>query len=145
MTTQPFDVNIALKHPERVITRNGKKISEIHKLNLSSRHSFNLVVVIEDSAIFFNEDGKFFPQEKGVTRDFGYDLFLLPDYKEKFVNVYTNHHNDLYVGGLFDTLEIAKSAIKTRLSEYHIGYIYLKTIKITSLPYEPNCNQKEAL
>ena len=141
MTYLPFDIETALKNPELVIARNGKKISEIYRFNTAYNTEYNIHFIIEGEVECCNNNGLYF----NIEEESPLDLFLLPDYKERFVNVYTNHYNDLYVGGLFDTLEIAKSAIKTRLSECRIGYSYLKTIKITSLPYEPNCNQKETL
>jgi len=138
MTYLPFDLEVALKHPERVITRNGNKISEIHYFETAKPVGYKLYAVINGEAEAFNVDGEYFEDETECI----YDLFLLPYYKEKFVNVYLDDKGELVVAdllhdNLLDAKEIAKHMPLSRP--------YLKTIKITSLPYEPNCNQKETL
>jgi hypothetical protein len=125
----PFDLEVALDHPERVITREGKKVVDI--LFMASSKIYPLVYTTSDGDIKTvrkNGEAKLF-----VTPHFD-DLFLLPEYKERFVNVYYDPACGLQVGGVFDTLEQAKT--------YSYQTCYLKTIKITSLPYEPQHNNQ---
>ena len=126
----PFDLEVALKHPERVITRQGQKITEIHYFETSNSYKYKVSAVIDGVVEPFTIGGRFYED----TTDSNYDLFLLPEYKEKFVNVYDNPAYGLQVGDVLDTLEQAK-AFKDQ--EY-----YIKTIKITSLPYEPQHDNK---
>ena len=132
----PFNLEVALKNPERVTTKNGKKITEIHYFKAThSQHSIGVVFCNELHT--YTTNGSFIDDKTSHP----FDLFLLPDYKEKFVNVYLSVHGELYIGNaLHDTLLEAK-----QIAKLSVKSTYLKTIKITSLPYEPDNTKKEAM
>ena len=127
----PFDLEVALKHPERVVSSDGHRIEEIHLFkNIFNNYPLCVVFKGEEGFYYYKENGRF--DEEEYTK---LDLFLLPEYKEKFVNVYLDEDGELYVGNAaHDTLSNAKEVAK-----YSVKSTYIKTIKITSLPYEPNC------
>ena len=137
MQYEPFDIEIALKFPDKVRTRNGDKIADIHLFKVNNIYPVGVFFEGEDSIYSYQKDGRFDIDELSKL-----DLFLLPDYKEMYVNVWLSASKSLYLGKMYETLEIAK---ENSIDLHGIGSTYLKTIKITSLPYEPNTNQKEAL
>ena len=47
MQYEKFDLEIALKNPERVVTRDGRKIDEIFHFKKAVNDDFNVGVIIE--------------------------------------------------------------------------------------------------
>lgn len=119
----PFDLETALKHPERVVTRDGRKIQDIHYFGKATRNLDRLMVVVDDELIDLREGGNY---RKDSESDC--DLFLLPEVKECWVNVYDKNFSGLTIGGgTFNTKEEATSYIR---DDWH----YIKTIRITNEP-----------
>lgn len=114
----PFDLNIALKYPERVVTRDGRKVKEIAYFKKQTKQP--LVALIGSEFMLFYIDGKF-NVSKSVL-----DLFLLPEVKKLYVNVYKTKSGP-FLGAPCETLALSKS-IKNR----HPNYI--KTVCITDEP-----------
>lgn len=78
----PFDLEIALKQPERVVTAKGRKVSEMHRFSTSSGR--NLVVIIEGGFYTYFDNGKYWMD----ASHYDHDLFLLPEKKKIWINVY---------------------------------------------------------
>ena len=72
----PFDVNVALKNPERVISRNGQK--RFHKIYVDKdvkKYPYPLVVIaLDDTKSNYTIDGNF-----NINKLTDWDLFLLPE------------------------------------------------------------------
>lgn len=83
-TLLPFDLEIALAHPERVITRNGVKVQYIHKVPLDIKYPLCVILEEDDSAVNYTIEGKF----SNVRQETNYDLFLLPETKVEYVIIY---------------------------------------------------------
>lgn len=113
----PFDLETALKHPERVVTKNGKPVTQLTSFNVTS--DWPLFAVIYNQIFSFNRCGACMGQPSH------YDLFLLPEVKECWVNVYDNGY--LWTGNCFPTKERAESDGKKNPQ-------YIKTIRITNEP-----------
>jgi len=78
MNLKPFNLEEALANPERVITRDGRKVNQLTKFDIPQ--DFCLAGVIDDDFYTFTCDGSFDEDEE---RD--YDLFLLPQTKTVWV------------------------------------------------------------
>jgi len=101
-----------------VIARIGKKVEEIHffKTNVEKP----LVVVIEGKMIRYNKEGLNNPGKEDPL-----DLFMLPEKKVIWVNVY-NKGKTLMLGKFRDATE--QEAIKNITDKEN----YIKTIEITN-------------
>ena len=120
MNYLPFDLETALKHPERVVTRDGRKVEQLHKFYIDE--SYPLYGVIGKDLKTWGIKGNYTDNTDSNT-----DLFLLPEVKECWVNVYSNGWGQPYVkGGSYQTKENAKFIAGTE----KIGYI--KTVRITN-------------
>lgn len=119
----PFDLETALKHPERVVTRDGRKVLELYCFK--SEMVYKLVGVIENGCQTesWNTSGKYNVNQKNEAT---HDLFLLPEVKECWVNVY-EYGNRILLGSTYSTKEYA---IVDKHSEWHL----IKTIRITNEP-----------
>ena len=73
---KPFNLEEALKNPDRVVTRDGRKVTQLHKFDCNSEHS--LVGVVDGNIRNFKKDGEHcFADES--------NLFLLPETKTVWV------------------------------------------------------------
>ena len=118
---QPFDLETALKHPERVVTRDGRKVSEIYNLKVGL-HRKPILCVIIGEPIFFHTNGLYQP--------FGHEstchLFLLPQLTESWLTVYCPPQETIRLVH-YESGQDAKHNIN-----HNPGYI--NTIRITHKP-----------
>jgi len=115
MNYLPFDLETALKHPERVVTRDGRKISEIYHFKNKRLSDYKVYACIGDEVLTYTIEGLAI---KGDTRE--RDLFLLPEVKECWVNVYEMDNGKLFVADKYVVLSAS--------------YKFIKTIRITNEP-----------
>ena len=76
---KPFNLEEALKNPDRVVTRDGRKVTQLHKFDCSDYH--RLVLVLDGSIETYDTDGIW--GLKGNENE--KDLFLLPETKTVWV------------------------------------------------------------
>ena len=121
MNYLPFDLETALAHPERVVTRDGRKLTQLTKFE-AKESEFGIIAVIEDEIASFRIDGTyaFFRKESN------FDLFLLPDVKECWVNVF-------HEKGRFNFTHGYSSEDKAKYAARDVP-TYIKTIRITNEP-----------
>jgi len=121
MNYLPFDLETALKHPERVVTRDGRKLTQLTKFE-AKESEFGIIAVIEDEIASFRIDGTyaFFRKESN------FDLFLLPEVKECWVNLYE-------INGYLTTSYPYKSNNEA-LENIGLSSTYIKTIRLTNEP-----------
>ena len=125
MNYLPFDLETALAHPERVVTRDGRKASEIYHFKNKMISDYKVYACIENEIFTYTIEGLAI---KGDTRE--RDLFLLPEVKECWVNVY-EMGKTLVLG----ETHISKSeALENKSSAIALGHTYIKTIRITNEP-----------
>jgi len=126
MNYLPFDLETALKHPERVVTRDGRKVTELHhfKTTYFGEGNCPLYGVIEGNIHSFTIKGRW------AISDDNRDLLLLPKVKECWVNVYYNKWGQLYVEPI--TFLDEKGA--KCLGKDNENLTYIKTIRITNEP-----------
>ena len=108
MNTQnllPFDWEIAQKQPERVVNEKGEKVTQLNRLELD--HKILYFYVVNNSFKF-----SFAPS----------DLFLLPEVKECWVNVYEESFEGC-LSAYYKTEQKAKDNIAK-------NFKYIKTIRI---------------
>jgi len=120
----PFDLETALKHPERVVTRDGRRLTEIYHFKSIKERGDNLYYVV--NGVKFNNypSGNYYKECPSK-----HDLFLLPEVKECWVNVYESDLGKIYVRGASYADEYsAKSLAKLEPINY------IKTIRITNEP-----------
>lgn len=120
----PFNLEEALKNPERVVYRNGEKPLEWHWFKSADQSKDCIVNLDKDLDINTNKINGSFGELMGSR----YDLMLLPlPEKRYWVNVYKDHDsNDILVCGhvVFDSEDGAKFGVD---STRH----FLKTISFT--------------
>jgi hypothetical protein len=117
----PFDLETALKHPERVVTRDGRKVYYFKHLD-KIIGDYPLIGVVDGKLRTFALTGHAYV--KGIEP---YDLFLLPEVKECWVNIY-ELKGKVFTGRSFATKIEAKENI------YNNENTYIKTIRITNEP-----------
>lgn len=120
MNYLPFDLETALKNPERVVTLDGRKVTELH--HFKSKETLPLVIIIDGLECSYNLDGSF-----NSVAPHSMDLFLLPEVKKVWVNVYETEKS-IWVGGEFPTKVKAIDGINEDCGKY------IKTICITNEP-----------
>lgn len=119
----PFDLETALKHPERVVTLDGKKVNKIYLFDDDDAF-MPLAAIVDKKVRSYTKEGSFY----GYTSS-GFDLFLLPDVKECWVNVYDDGTSFIRIGdGKYRSMDEAKFNITDSLGTY------IKTIRITNEP-----------
>lgn len=119
MNYLPFNVEIALANPKRVVTRDGRSIDKIVKFE-GVYHKFeNIVALVDTRLLQYHEDGRFLKTENHDN-----DLFILPEIKETWYNVYVGKDGYPYVGFRKSTKEQCTLEID--------GNHYVKTICITT-------------
>jgi hypothetical protein len=127
MNYLPFDLETALAHPERVVTRDGRKVRELHHFKTANTNELSVVCVIE-GFIQINWDKGQWCGEPTIESE--NDLFLLPEVKEFWVNVYEQgfgFSGEVSLTNIF----VSKEAALRNLSRIHT---YIKTIRITNEP-----------
>lgn len=124
MNYLPFNLQIALKHPEKVITRNGRRIEKlVHFEGLDESLNSSVVAQIDGRLITLYASGKF------LSYDHRNDLFLINEVKECWVNVYDNGSIFPKIGeGRFSSKDEAINFIDQLIGKY------IKTIRITNEP-----------
>ena len=118
----PFDLETALKHPERVVTRDGRKVQELHQFK-ASHVKQTLYGVVNNTINCWSNDGRY----STTNTESDYDLFLLPEVKECWVNVYQDGER-IGLGNSYQTKEKAFSA------KHDARGTYIKTILVTNEP-----------
>lgn len=119
----PFDLETALKHPERVVTRDGRKVRQFTKFESNSE--FTVIVVLDNEVQSFRVNGTY----QFGNRESQNDLFLLPEVKECWVNVYEEKGKGFNIGDAYKSKQDAIDKIADTPE-----YTYIKTIRITNEP-----------
>jgi hypothetical protein len=118
---KPFNLEEALAG-KPVVTRDGRKVTEIHHLVTASSGNNKLIAVIGGSVYGYNINGEYNSKINSAC-----DLFMDEIVIEKYVNVYYNSiTEELWIGVTFPTYQ---KAIDSKAAED-----YLKTIKINNKP-----------
>lgn len=115
----PFDLETALKHPKRVVYRNGEKPLEWHYFEYK-----NTIFATHPLCGFLthNRDGKYFS-----TVVHQHDLLLLPPPEKRYwVNVYEDKTGCLVTGKICESEEECNKRLDIMLP-----IIFIKTITFT--------------
>ena len=110
MNLKPFNLEEALKNPNRVVTRDGIKVEQLNKFEVNTR--FSLFAVFKGSVESFGIDGKW------CYDDTSRDLFLLPETKTVWVVVIINPFN-LDISYTFNSEEEANNFINIKYYKYY--------------------------
>jgi hypothetical protein len=106
---------------EPVITRDGRKVTQLTLLQVNNRYS--LIGVVDGLLETFTDEGVY-----DYERDFtDTDLFMVEQKKSVWVNVYEYENGQLWVGDYYNSLEEANKH-RTQMGRY------IKTIEITNEP-----------
>ena len=125
MNYLPFDLEIALKHPERVVTRDGRKVDEIHHFKKVESGCQSVYCVVEGIPQSTWEGGQWCGESNIKSER---DLFLLPEVKERWVNIYEEIFEPTICNVFFYESKIEATKM---ISSIHT---YIKTIRITNEP-----------
>jgi hypothetical protein len=74
---EPFDLETALAHPERVVTRDGRKVEQLTKFDVK-QYALCGIVKDDQDITTWTLSGKFIDGSDEKSKD----LFLLPEVKE---------------------------------------------------------------
>lgn len=126
----PFNLETALAHPEKIITRDGRKVENIHLVPdwLDSSYQVKVFFGIREIQSYTIE-GKYYDS----TEESNQDLFLLPEplpYREWWMNVYVWKS----IGELCVFIHNTKEEADKSKSVVGDLFTYIKTIKITNQP-----------
>jgi hypothetical protein len=124
----PFDLETALKHPEKVVTRDGEKVTQLTKFE--ARTDYPLRGVIGDKLNDWSIEGVYY-LNLGKNKN---DLFLLPEVKTCYLNIYQLKSNGDFSVTLHDSHEEAVVNWQKTTEEGQKIYTYIKTIRITNEP-----------
>jgi hypothetical protein len=125
-----FDLNKAIAG-EPIFTRDGRRVTEWHYFK-GVMTEWSVFAMVNGQVNAYTKDGRFNPSHS-PTKDSPLDLVMKAPIIEKWINVY--HKSDkLYLGMHFNTEGEAKWAYTTDADCYKKEYLYIKTIKIDSLP-----------
>ncbi len=123
MKYEKFDLQKALNGAE-LITRNGIEVTQWFYFDaLGKEESFPITAVINGNKENFTKEGKYYNYNSGSI----YDLFIRPNVKEIWVNVYYNSITNRLSLGVEKSSEGEAKEILSNLSAFK----YIKTIKIT--------------
>lgn len=123
MNYLPFDLETALKHPERLVTRDGRIPIDLHYFKNKCSSDYKVYADVNGEIFTYTINGSAI---KGEQRE--RDLFLLPEVKECWVNVYEESFKaDENIVFFHETKSNAISKIAKQ-------YTYIKTIRITNQP-----------
>jgi hypothetical protein len=101
-TLLPFDLEVALAYPERVITRGGVKIRYIHEIPLNIKTPLFVILEGDVCGDQHTKEGKYLIDD----RESDCDLFLLPETRVEYIVV--TIINCWRLKDLDDAIEIAK-------------------------------------
>ena len=120
---KPFDIQKA-REGKPVCTRDGRR-ARIICHDRQSDHGFPIVALVENTGAEKDEDIRCY-RLNGTTAEPSYNLMMLPEKKEGWVNVFNLGNNATYVGNtIFPTEKLAKEAA-SRMN----GVKYIATVKI---------------
>lgn len=114
---KPFDVELA-KQGKPVCTRDGRKAIFLTTL---SNKSFPVVAIVSCG----QEENVYQYDINGICEEYdsNLDLMMLPEKREMWMNIYKSGISYISGGGLYDTKEKAKNAVKGEKS-------YVTTTKV---------------
>lgn len=118
----PFDWKIALNNPEKIVTRDGRRVTQIVKFDLKNEYDQPICGVIDGQVQFWYENGVYMVGGQVSSTD----LFIEAELKQCWINVHDAPFG-LYISKPFSSKEIAISEIDNLVT-------YIKTIPITDLP-----------
>jgi hypothetical protein len=119
MKIEKFDLEKVI-HGAKVVTRDGREVTELSKFN--TYRKLCLYGVVDDEVECWTIDGQY--SERGTSN---MDLYLVGKVRRAWSNIYYDTEWDfLFIGETADSLEYAKSKAK---SDSTVKYI--KTIEIT--------------
>lgn len=117
---KPFNLQKAIDG-KPIVTRDGKKVLDFHYFKNCVQYR-QCVVVIEGNSGSLSEydcNGRFLRNEES-----NFDLFMYEAPKTYYVNVYKSKHENIGLGGMYNSKEEA-------LELSHKDGTYIKTIEIT--------------
>lgn len=114
----PFSYEEAIKDLSRVVTRDGRSITELHRFDTNT--AYNIIYISHKSKFMINSEGR---ELKNDSRN---DLFL----KQPETVVYVNVYKDLSLGPRHKTLEEAMFPVISA-GEVNISVLYVSKITIT--------------
>lgn len=94
MNTRPFDLKEALGHPERVVTRNGRKVLYMHDTGLNIPLPLVVFVDGDDGIDRYKVDGGYNPNSIESCNDLV--MLVEPVVVERFRNIYPADVEDNY-------------------------------------------------
>lgn len=98
----PFDLEVALKEPERVVCRNGEKPSELYYFK-TSKSDYPVTAVVNKLIYVFTVKGEYLNDE-----EYKYDLFLLPKKITLWMVVCKEKYDSRYETVIRDSLDAMK-------------------------------------
>ena len=121
---KPFNLEEAL-NGAKVITRDGRFVTQLIKFNADEKET--LYGVVNNEIASWKDDGRF--SFVPPYNDHILDLFMFVEPKRIWVNVFKNHHDNLYVGfTMYGSKEMAIRCKDGRNPEH-----YIKTIEINDI------------
>lgn len=114
-----FNIQEALENPNRVITRDGRKVTELYLFNTATNNT-PLVAVIDGYLKTFTKEGKY-----SNPMDKNFDLFLTPIKHKGYINIYKNSTG--YTTGYAKNYSVFPTKQE---AEYNALSNYVQTIQI---------------
>jgi hypothetical protein len=111
MNYKEFDLEIALNDVSRVVTRDGRKVSELHQFK-TRKDENNVVFVLGNDFFTCDAQGKFAISESNK------DLFLLPEEKKVWINVYRSETTANGLSSTIHTSEGKANGLKSECNNY---------------------------
>jgi len=113
---KPFNLEEALAG-KPVVTRNGNQVTQLHKFDVLDLDAQELYAVIDDRQIeSFYLNGQW--REKGES---GYDLFMAPESKFLWINLWQQlHENGNYKTTVHTREDLADLEIENNVTLTHI-------------------------
>jgi hypothetical protein len=116
---KPFNLQDALAG-KPVVTRQGKKVTQLHLFNTNAEEPLFAIIEDDEDVFCWSTNGKYNP-----TKQTSFDLFMAPEKKSIWVNLYEYENGQLWVGCYYNSLAEASQP------GTHMGR-YIKTIEITN-------------
>jgi len=121
----PFDLETALKHPERVVTRDGRKVEQLVEFK-PQNDKLPVYGLLDGEIESWSIDGVF-----RLNRiESNCDLFLLPEVKECWLNIYVWKSNGEFAVVVNNSQEEANTQKGNGIDLY----TFIKTIRVTNQP-----------
>jgi hypothetical protein len=118
---KPFNLEEALSG-KPVVTRQGLPVTKIVHFE-NTHNDYQLFGVVDNQIESWTIQGKYYK----IYDSHNKDLFMLPEKKSIWVNVYEGFDNEIVLGTQHPTSDRAKSQISSHNT-------YIKTIEITNEP-----------